>query len=509
MNEGITNPKKMKSLKLGIVITWCLMMNGVSGCGFIQKMLKPGLNSKNGSTEASAKLLPVIKTKIERGSRAVATRMGYATLGCSDTDRADSAKIYNFCVSVLGQDGIKISEFGDQPRVALAADGYTVASAIAFYPPNDVIVVGSTTASLGETQGGNGDGFVARYSLNGTRVWIKQFGHNTLQLDSNQRDDFLDVAVDQAGQIYIAGRTRSHFSGPGMNAGNFDALFLKLDSNGKLLFSKQEGTPYDDEFRRVVVDSTGRVILGGQTCGDADGELNAGSNQASDYNAANACPSSKFQDLIFSAYQADGTLIFKRHLGRTTLPSGIGVDSDFLSDLTVSSQGEIFFTGGTASHFSVLSDPAQNADRNGGLMDAFVGMLDSSGRLKWIKMFGMMTPGSNKMDFGRRIVMDEVTGDLLVCAETFGNLAEVQTFGSKSDLVLIRVAKTGLVSSLSHAGALTLGSVRTSGAESCGSLIREDGSITLFGTSDGPILPGVGPAFMARVANPDFMNLLK
>jgi Beta-propeller repeat len=112
------------------------------------------------------------------------------------------------------------------------------------------------------------DGFVAKYSKEGNRLWVQQFG--TSGLDESQA-----IAVDPSGQIYLTGETTKPFLG-GTAAGKSDAWMTVFDTNGSLLLNSQVGTVKDDETYGITVDSSGNVYIAGQTYGAFPGATNAG-----------------------------------------------------------------------------------------------------------------------------------------------------------------------------------------------------------------------------------------
>jgi hypothetical protein len=439
----------------------------------------------------------------------VPTANGFAALGCSQ------ASSFNFCFSVLNTDGEVVREVGDLPKISVPAQGYLVATAIAFYPPSDVIIVGHTTEAVGETPGGNGDGFIARYStLTGSRVWIRQLGLDTSGKSSNQKEEFNDVAVGQSGEIYVVGRTRSNLGAA--NQGNYDALLAIFNSGGELRHLKQVGSSKDDDFYRVVSTAQG-VVVGGHTCG-ALYEENAVDTSAGSYQAAQPCPSERSIDLVFASWSwNDATSVltqnFALQLGKVTLSSGQGSGSDFVYGMAPSHAGEIYFTGGSTS--------ALTNDLNGGQADLFVGKLGVAGNLEWIRSPGRSYSGSGKVDFGRSILVHEEGGEVnvLVCGETLGNLFEDQGGGAtlpsissngKGDIVLLKMTGSGTLSESIQYGNATLGPSKVGAKEGCGRLHQQGSQIVLFGTSSGDLFTsGAGAAFFARDDFENFIQILK
>jgi|GEM_PF-6794333 len=475
----------------------------LGGCTEIRSVRE--LNATSSGPVSSGTGTSWFSTRLPRGSLSVpvsssGSTTGFVSLGCANPT------IYNFCFSVVSTTGSLVREVGDLPKVTLAAGGYTLVSAMAFLPPNDVILVGNTTGNLGEIQGGAGDGFVARYSLNGQRIWLKQFGQNTLGADnSNQREDFLDVAVDLTGNSYVVGRTRSHFGFT--NQGNYDAFLLKLDANGNEVWKKLQGSVNDEEYRKVMITGQGQIIVGGQTCGNLF-ETNAGLTTEAGYNASLACPTANFRDVVVSAYLADGTNVYNRQLGGVSLTSGKGRGSDVLFDMAFGSSGEVFLTGMTTSSYGKSTDTVVNGATHAGMGDLFVAKLSSAGVLQWSRMWGSALSGSPKVEMGRKILALNDTSELLVCAETFGNFLETQGGGAVSggdsvqgpgDLVMIRLGQSGTLVGQTQVGNESYGASRTSAKETCGSLVRTGSQFTLFGTSDGNLLSaGSGNFFMLR-----------
>lgn len=453
--------------------------------------------------------LSVIQRKLPQGSKALKIPQGYVTLGCS------TPSLYNFCFSVIDHDGEKIGEYGDSPKITLSgANAYNLATAIAFLPPNDVVIIGNTTGNLAEAQGGNGDGFVARYSLNGSRIWMKQWGAITSGVAASEREDFLDVAVDGSNNIWIAGRTRGNLFG--VNAGNFDAIFFKLNSSGSVTYSKQiigAGAINNDEYKNISITNGGQVLLSGTTCGSLF-EMNAAPTTDAGYLASAPCPTEKFSDIIASLYSLTGSLLFNRQLGKVSLQTGKGAHSESVLDHHSNVAGEIFLTGGTFSQLSLSSNSTQNNELNGGLMDIYVAKLSSSGALLWVDQMGSLMSRSNKIDMGEKVFFDEDTLSVLVCATTTGDLVESQGGGAiglaagfgKGDLVLLKYSNAGSLVESKQLG-LSKGS-RTIGRELCGSMIRDNDTIALFGISDGALFSEVGSSFFARKPITQFIELL-
>jgi tetratricopeptide (TPR) repeat protein len=84
-------------------------------------------------------------------------------------------------------------------------------------------------------------------------------------LDNNQQiENAESIAVTSDGGYIIAGTTLSN------DTSYSDAWIVKLDSEGKMLWNKTVGQPYNDEVFKVLVDTLGEIIIIGYTQAIAD-----------------------------------------------------------------------------------------------------------------------------------------------------------------------------------------------------------------------------------------------
>jgi Ca2+-binding RTX toxin-like protein len=114
------------------------------------------------------------------------------------------------------------------------------------------------------------DTWAAKYDSNGNQLWLKQF--QTANSDSFS-DAHSHLAVDRAGNLYLAGSTDGALGGT--NAGGQDIWATKYDTNGNQLWLKQFGTAESDSSSELALDRAGNLYLTGQTNG-ALGGPNAG-----------------------------------------------------------------------------------------------------------------------------------------------------------------------------------------------------------------------------------------
>jgi hypothetical protein len=130
------------------------------------------------------------------------------------------------------------------------------------------VYVGGSTHGIFDQPGVRDDyqAFVARYSVDGDQLWVREFG-------TPLYDDVTGSAADGSGGVYVVGTTGGALAGP--SAGGSDAFVMRYDKAGNLLWARQFGTPYDDAGQRASSDGSGCVYITGtirDSDSDADGE---------------------------------------------------------------------------------------------------------------------------------------------------------------------------------------------------------------------------------------------
>lgn len=118
--------------------------------------------------------------------------------------------------------------------------------------PEGIVVVGDTGAALpGQTFGGGSDAFLRRYEPDGTEVWTRQFGG-----PGNQT--IAAVTADTTG-IYAAGGTETALPGQA-SLGGFDAFLRRYGHDGREVWTRQFGTAEGDSAAALDVDATGLFV---------------------------------------------------------------------------------------------------------------------------------------------------------------------------------------------------------------------------------------------------------
>lgn len=163
----------------------------------------------------------------------------------------------------------------------------------------------------------NGDFFLVKFDAKGNRLWTRQRGGNGYSDESASR-----VAVDAAGNVFVAGTMQQNFDGY-VSAGNSDVILVKYDNQGNYLWTRHAGTPGWDDVYGLTTDGAGNVYLAGRTQGSLNGGMLSGP-----------------QDYFVMKYDGQGKLLWTRQNGT------LGFDAAY--DITFDRSGYLYLTG-TAS----------------------------------------------------------------------------------------------------------------------------------------------------------------
>jgi uncharacterized protein (TIGR03437 family) len=206
---------------------------------------------------------------------------------------------------------------------------------------------------------GNSEAFVTKINAGGTElVYSTYFGGAGF-------DQGLDIAIDQAGNAYVAGATDSldfTTSNPiqASNRGGSDAFIAKLNAAGNgLLYSTYFGGGGNDLGMSLAVDGSGNAYLAGST----------GSSNLTTQNPLQSANRGE-DDAFVAKFNPDGaTLIYSTYLG--------GSKSENASGIAVDGAGNAYVTGITVSTDFNIKDALQNTNR--GDLEVFVAKLSADG----------------------------------------------------------------------------------------------------------------------------------
>lgn len=238
------------------------------------------------------------------------------------------------------------------------------------------------------TPWGGTDAFVLKLDSSGAVRWMTYLG-------GRNADSGRAIAVDAAGQVWIAGQTASPDFADRNNAyhgGISDAFIARLEPNGVPAGMWYLGGGGGEIAFDAALDNDGHVFLAGATDShDFEGRLNASHEQ--------------LEAFVVRASTADGAVEWMRYVGGDGIDRALG--------LALNGVGEPFVSGETSS---INFDGAIN-EHHGGAFDGFVARLNSSGDLLWTRYLGgagwerggfiaidaadnlLVTGGSSSLDF--------------------------------------------------------------------------------------------------------------
>jgi len=212
-------------------------------------------------------------------------------------------------------------------------------------------------------------------------------------------DDFgYAIAVDSAGNIYVAGGTTSAdfplssgalqttYGGADSNTQGVmgDVFVSKLDPTGKtLLYSTYVGGSADDNAYGIAVDSAGNAYVTGATNSFADFPVTNGALQTTPGGGPNDV-------FIFKLSPTGSALVYSTYLGTST-----GGERGF--GIAVDAAGDAYVTGDAAPDF-----PVTMGSYGGGVNDTEVTELNPTGSAKVLSTFF----GGNGIDEGYGIAVD-------------------------------------------------------------------------------------------------------
>ena len=260
-------------------------------------------------------------------------------------------------------------------------DGFDVA----FDADGNAVVVGDTASSgwvsggYNLSQGGTGDGFVAKLSPNGTHLWSSYVG-------SSKNDKGRAVAVAPSGEIWVAGETSgdgwiSSGYDTGLSGAN-DGYVVRISADGQqFLGGSYLGGSATEISHGITLDGSGNAYIVGQT--SSSGWITGGFNTA--YSGSSdgflAKLSADCSEILWSTYFASS-----------------GADAAY--DVVVDDEDAAWVTGvtyGTASWVTGGFDSTNN-----GYYDAFVAKVASDGLLcEWAGYLG-----GTEWDTGKAIAFD-------------------------------------------------------------------------------------------------------
>src|SRR5256712_4964955 len=221
---------------------------------------------------------------------------------------------------------------------------YDAASSVAVDSSGNVYVAGETQGTdLGQTAFGGVDAFLRKYDSGGNELWTRQFGTSSF-------DAAYSVAVDNNGNIFVAGQT--------MISGNNDAFLCKYDADGNQKWLQQFGGLLPDIAYSVSVDGAGNAYVAGMM---------------GRFRPTESGPQKKF-DAFLRKYDSAGNVVWS-----SQIDGGWGIDRAY--SVVVDNAGNVYVAGETTGAL-----PGQTSSGLG--LDAFLRKYDPTGNELWTRQFG-------------------------------------------------------------------------------------------------------------------------
>ena len=277
----------------------------------------------------------------------------------------------------------------DQGR-GVAADGL-----------GNVYISGFTAGSLGGPNAGGFDAFVSKYDGQGTLLWTRQLG-------TSKADQSMGASADKLGNIYIAGSTNGSLDGV-PSGDRLSAFVSKYNALGKLLWTRQPGAVGGCQATSVSADGIGNIYVSGLMSNspgidrevtaisafvskyDAQGNLLwTQQNRTADHEQCNGVSADRLGSVFTSGFEelketlpnmtvihryasaskhdADGKLVWTKHLPTATRSESNSVSADGLGNVYIAGSSDDSLEGSAAG--------------------AFVSKFDAGGKLLWTRQFG-------------------------------------------------------------------------------------------------------------------------
>lgn len=225
---------------------------------------------------------------------------------------------------------------------------------------------------------------VGRYDHDRTLVidpWGTYYG-------SGGHDEFLDLGLDQEGNIYVSGKSLS-FNYPVMNAiqpvctGNPDLIIGKFSSAGTLLWTTYYGGSGWEDWATIAVDANGNSVVTGSTASTDLPVKNA---------IQPAITGNRLEDLCIVALDNAGLCRWATYYG--------GEGFERLPSVTLDPSGNAFITGGTSDP-GIAVTPGAYRTTMASDRDAFMLKLSPQGKRLWATFVG-----GDDIDWGTAVETD-------------------------------------------------------------------------------------------------------
>ena len=254
--------------------------------------------------------------------------------------------------------------------------GYDIPFGLAIDDNENIIIAGGTSSNTQITTpgshqvnygGASSDGFVAKFSPTGNRLWSSYYGgigtDEVVKCYSANSDIYLSGSTGSGNMIATPGTHQTN------NAGNFDAFFVKMNANGQRQWGTYFGGTQTDAGRGVKFHN-GHLYAVGTTSSSNQIAFNS-SYLSSNPGGLRSGYIAKFNDF--------GSLDWATYFG--------GEEEDLFWAVDVDSYDNIVAVGHTSSLTGIAN---QDAFQNiwSGDLDGLLVSFTSDGQLNWSSYYG-------------------------------------------------------------------------------------------------------------------------
>ena len=155
---------------------------------------------------------------------------------------------------------------------------------------------------------------VYKYDPSGAQLWDVDISSS-----NGGYDEGTGVVVDSQNNIYVAGSTDGDISGE--NAGDFDAVVIKLTTAGEIQWIKQMGNADYNFVHAITCDGSNNVYITGSTYGALPGETSVGDG-----------------DIFIVKLDGDGSILWNQQVGSADYDQATAITTDAYNNVYVVAQ---------------------------------------------------------------------------------------------------------------------------------------------------------------------------
>lgn len=278
------------------------------------------------------------------------------------------------------------------------------------YSSNNSNVI-ATNGAHQSVFGGNTDAFLAKFNINGNRLWSTYYGSTGFE--------FVEGCVfDKNGFVYMVGVTNStvNISTPGCQQPNYgggvnsftnggfkqegDAMIVKFDQNGNRIWATYYGHGNNDWANSCVLDSKNDLIVSGASAYGISGVISTPGSFQSTYGGG-------ARDAFLLKLNSNGLRQW------CTFYGGSGIEPG--NYCAVDANDNIYLCGYTSSTSSITTPCSYQPNYGGGTYDIYLAKFSNSGMRQWATYYG----STSAEDWA--FCKTDLSGNVFIVGETYGS----------------------------------------------------------------------------------------